>query len=163
MPRDNADPSSAAASQSRQPTPAPRWAGPHRDGSDAAGAGRHAPVRPITYEELPPPVDPRAAAQRSPNPPEPYVDATAVAQHIAIERRQVLALTRAKKLPAYPVDPDAKRKTWRYRLSEVDRAIGKSGNKTAAAGPKNGLGDDQNSSDNAHGSSRSQRRKNSNG
>ena len=64
---------------------------------------------------------------------EPYVDAQSVADHLAIERRQVLNLTRAGKLPAHPVDPTAKRKQYRYKLSEVDKtlvATGVSGDNT---------------------------------
>lgn len=56
-------------------------------------------------------------------PPEPYVDANAVAQHIQGTRRQVLDLTRRGLIPAYPVDPTVRRKQWRYKLSEVDAAI----------------------------------------
>lgn len=55
--------------------------------------------------------------------PEPYVDADAVANHLHVRRRQVLQLTRAGKLPAHPLDPTAKRKLWRYRMSEVDDVI----------------------------------------
>ena len=54
---------------------------------------------------------------------EPFVSADAVACYVGIERRQVLQLTRAGKLPAYPLDPEAKRKAWRYKLSEVDAMI----------------------------------------
>ena len=58
---------------------------------------------------------------------ESFVDAQAVAQHLKLECRQVLALTRAHKLPAHPIDPAATRKQWRYKLSEVDAAIAGSG------------------------------------
>jgi hypothetical protein len=54
---------------------------------------------------------------------EPFVSADAVACYVGIERRQVMQLTRAGKLPAYPLDPEAKRKAWRYKLSEVDATI----------------------------------------
>ena len=54
---------------------------------------------------------------------EPFVSADAVACHVGIERRQVMQLTRAGTLPAYPLDPEAKRKAWRYKLSEVDAMI----------------------------------------
>lgn len=57
-------------------------------------------------------------------PPERYVSAGVVAEHLDIQRRQVLAMTRAGKLPAHPVDPAATRKQWRYKLSEVDAVIG---------------------------------------
>jgi hypothetical protein len=114
----------------------------------------------VALEELPHLVNPHAAAHRSPNTPEPYVDAAAVARHLSVKRRQVLELTRKKKLPAYPVDAEAARKTYRYKLSEVERAI-----RAGALGPRrgDGLGAGPNSGDNAQGSSRSQMRKNSNG
>ncbi len=54
---------------------------------------------------------------------EPFVSADAVACYVGIERRQVMQLTRAGKLPAYPLDPEAKRKAWRYKLSEVEAMI----------------------------------------
>lgn len=54
---------------------------------------------------------------------EPFVSADAVACYVGIERGQVMQLTRAGKLPAYPIDPEAKRKAWRYKLSEVDAMI----------------------------------------
>ncbi len=57
-------------------------------------------------------------------PPEPYVSARVIAEHLDIQSRQVLAMTRAGKLPAHPVDPTAARKQWRYKLSEIDTAIG---------------------------------------
>jgi hypothetical protein len=57
-------------------------------------------------------------------PPEPYVSARVIAEHLDIQSRQVLAMTRAGKLPAHPVDPTAVRKQWRYKVSEVDAAIG---------------------------------------
>lgn len=57
-------------------------------------------------------------------PPEPYVDADVVAAYAHTTRRHVLQLTRAGKFPAHPLDPDAKRKQWRYKLTEIDAAIG---------------------------------------
>jgi hypothetical protein len=57
-------------------------------------------------------------------PPEAYVSARVIAEHLDIQIRQVLAMTRAGKLPAHPVDPTAVRKQWRYKVSEVDAAIG---------------------------------------
>ena len=58
---------------------------------------------------------------------EQYVSASEVAVYLKIERREVLELTRAGKLPGHPLDPDAERKTWRYKLNEIDAAI--SGNR----------------------------------
>lgn len=55
---------------------------------------------------------------------EPFVDAAKVAAFLSLKKREVLHLTRLGRLPAHPVDPNAARKCWRYRLSEVDKAIG---------------------------------------
>jgi hypothetical protein len=86
-------------------------------------------------------------------PPEPYVSARVIAEHLDIQSRQVLAMTRAGKLPAHPIDPAATRKQWRYRLSEVDAAIG--GDRK----PSNDSGIAQNAAcpDNNSGSPRSRR------
>ena len=56
-------------------------------------------------------------------PPEPYVDANAVAQFLCATRRRVLELARAGKIPAHPL-PGGRRKVWRFKLSEVDAALG---------------------------------------
>jgi hypothetical protein len=81
---------------------------------------------------------------------EPYVDAQTVADYLRIEKRSVLALTRKGKLPARPIDPDATRKVWRFKLSEVDAAI-------AGNGPTRALSKVPERSNNAAGSPRSQR------
>jgi excisionase family DNA binding protein len=79
---------------------------------------------------------------------ESYVSAEAVAAYLNLHRRQVLALTRRGQLPAHAVDPIARRKRWRFKLTEVDAAI--SGNRpTLSRVPGH--------SDNALGSPRSQR------
>jgi hypothetical protein len=57
---------------------------------------------------------------------EPFVNAVAVAAHLAVTKRQILNWTRAGAIPAHPIDPNAERKTWRYRLSEISAAIDKS-------------------------------------
>jgi hypothetical protein len=63
---------------------------------------------------------------------EPYIDVDAVAKHLSIERRQVLALTRKGFLPGRPLNPAAGRKQWRYRLSEVDAVMqGRKASRTA--------------------------------
>jgi hypothetical protein len=74
---------------------------------------------------------------------EPFVSADRVASHVGIERRQVMELTRAGKLPAHPVDPEAKRKAWRYKLSEVDAMI--SGSRRAEGEPAAAFGRRDNS------------------
>jgi hypothetical protein len=89
---------------------------------------------------------PKCESNLSPVPPpkntfEPFVSADAVACYVGIERRQVMQLTRAGKLPAYPIDSEAKRKAWRYKLSEVDAMISGSrkavGELAAAFGGRN--------------------------
>lgn len=54
---------------------------------------------------------------------EPYVDAQRVAEHLSLTRREVLKLTRARKLPAHALDPSAVRKIYRYKLSEIDSML----------------------------------------
>jgi hypothetical protein len=86
-----------------------------------------------------------------------YVDPDIVAMHLGIARRTVLALTRAGKLPAYPLDPKAARKTWRYKLSEVERAFRDAATTAPSAAAGDGLGAGRNSGDNTHGSPRSRK------
>ena len=85
--------------------------------------------------------------------PEPYVSARVVAEHLKIRRRQVMAMTRAGKLPAHPIDPTATRKQWRYRLSEVDAAIG--GDRKPSS--DSGIAQNATCPDNKSGSPRSRR------
>jgi hypothetical protein len=66
--------------------------------------------------------------------PEPYVDAHRVAEHLSLTRREVLKLTRARKLPAHAVDPTAVRKIYRYKLSEIDETLSRSGTAEEALG-----------------------------
>ena len=54
---------------------------------------------------------------------ESYVDAQRVAEYLSLARREVLKLTRAGKLPAHVIDPRAARKSYRYRLSEIDNVL----------------------------------------
>lgn len=49
---------------------------------------------------------------------EPYVDETVVANFLGITRRQVLQLARKHQIPAHPIANQ--RKTWRFRLSEIE-------------------------------------------
>jgi hypothetical protein len=55
--------------------------------------------------------------------PERFVDAQTVADYLMIDKRSVLSLTRRKVLPGHPLDPNARRKVWRFKLSEVAEAI----------------------------------------
>ncbi len=121
-------------------------AGRSGDDRGAYGAG-HDLAGPVDEEVTP------APTRRCPNTSERYVDATSVAQHLSMKRRQVLALTRRKKLPGHPADPAARRKTWRYKLSEIDRTL----TRNAQQPRNNRLGVARNSGDNHHGSPRSRK------
>jgi hypothetical protein len=57
--------------------------------------------------------------------PEPFVSADEAAQFLSIKRRYLLALARKGISGAYPLDPEAKRKTWIFRLSELTAAVAK--------------------------------------
>ena len=60
---------------------------------------------------------------------EPFVDANEVASFLKIRRRQVLEMTRRGVLPSYPLGTVPNRKVWRYKLSEVDAAVGSGTNR----------------------------------
>lgn len=55
--------------------------------------------------------------------PEPFKDADDVAEHLKIQRRQVLQLARANSIPGYPICLGRSRRMWRFKLSEVDAAV----------------------------------------
>jgi excisionase family DNA binding protein len=54
--------------------------------------------------------------------PELFVDAYRVAEWLGIKPRRVLEMARKGQIPAHPLGT-GHRKTWRFRLSEVDAAI----------------------------------------
>jgi hypothetical protein len=54
---------------------------------------------------------------------EPYVSADAVAAHLSVRRRVVLNLARSGRIPAHPLDPNADKKIWRFKLSEIDAVL----------------------------------------
>ena len=53
---------------------------------------------------------------------EPYVDSKQAAAFLAFDWKQVQKLSREGKIPAHPVlsGPRNQRRTWRYKLSELD-------------------------------------------
>ena len=57
--------------------------------------------------------------------PEPFVSAEKAADFLDISRRYLLSLARKGIAGAYPLDGQAKRKVWRFRLSELVEAIAK--------------------------------------
>ena len=55
--------------------------------------------------------------------PEPFVDPDTAAAFVGITRRALLQKVRAGKIPGYPLDRGAKKKEWRFKLSELDRYL----------------------------------------
>jgi excisionase family DNA binding protein len=55
--------------------------------------------------------------------PEPFVTADEVAEHLKITRRQVLEMARKKFIPAHPICFGTRRKIWRFKIGDVDKAI----------------------------------------
>jgi len=53
---------------------------------------------------------------------EPFVDATRAAAILGLKPRRVLEMARAGEIPAYPLGSGSRR-TWRFRLSEICKAI----------------------------------------
>lgn len=53
---------------------------------------------------------------------EPFVDASRAAAFYGVSRKQLLRLSRLRRIPAHPLDSvgNGTRTTWRYRLSELD-------------------------------------------
>ncbi len=54
--------------------------------------------------------------------PEPFVDASRVAEFLGIKPRRLLEMARAGQVPGYPLGTGVRR-TWRFRLTEVSKAI----------------------------------------
>jgi len=54
--------------------------------------------------------------------PERFVDAVTAAKFLSIQRRQLLELARAGKIPACPIG-DGRRRLWRFRLSDLAKAM----------------------------------------
>lgn len=54
---------------------------------------------------------------------EPFVDPDTAAEHLQGSRRWLLQMTRTGKIPGHALDPDSKKKDWRYKLSELDQWI----------------------------------------
>jgi excisionase family DNA binding protein len=65
-------------------------------------------------------VEPTQQANRSE--PERFVDAVTAAKFLSIQRRQLLELARAGKIPSYPIG-DGRRRLWRFRLSDLAKAM----------------------------------------
>jgi len=49
-----------------------------------------------------------------------FVDANTAAEFLGITRRTLLQKVRIGKIPGHALDPDARKKDWRFKLSELD-------------------------------------------
>ena len=54
-----------------------------------------------------------------PEPVESFVDPDVAANYLRTTRRHVLAMVREGLIPGHPLDPNAKKKDWRFLLSEL--------------------------------------------
>ena len=66
-------------------------------------------------------IQPVLPSARLPHDPEPFVDPDTAAAFLGITRRTLLQKARSGRVPGHPLDGDAKRKEWRFKLSELDR------------------------------------------
>jgi Helix-turn-helix domain len=54
---------------------------------------------------------------------EPFVNSDIAAAFLGVNRRTLLHKVRSGKIPGHPLDHDAKKKEWRFKLSELDRYL----------------------------------------
>ena len=80
-----------------------------------------------------------AAVQRKQ--PEHFVDPNALAEHLSVTRRQVLEMTRRGIIPGHPLGIGKSRKVWRYKISEVETALGSGVRKPEVPHRADGLAD----------------------
>ena len=64
-----------------------------------------------------------ASNQLSVHQPERFVDPDTAAAFVGITRRTLLQKVRAGKIPGHALDRGAKKKEWRFKLSELDRYL----------------------------------------
>jgi hypothetical protein len=70
-----------------------------------------------------------------------YVDASALAEHLSVTRRQILEMTRRGVIPGHPLGIGANRRVWRYKISEVEVAIASGIRKHSASNKPDVLAD----------------------
>lgn len=65
---------------------------------------------------------------------EPYVDTRRAAEFLSVSLKRLQRLSREGKIPAHPVlsGPRNRRRTWRYKLSELDEWARDQGNSVPA-------------------------------
>jgi excisionase family DNA binding protein len=52
--------------------------------------------------------------------PEPYVDADVASRHLSVARKTLSEMARTGKIPAYPWGVGTQRRSWRFKISELD-------------------------------------------
>ena len=62
---------------------------------------------------------------------EPFVDENEVARFLQIAPRRVLEMARKREIPAYPIGHQ--RRTWRFRMSEIDAHFNTPASKNSGA------------------------------
>lgn len=97
--------------------------------------------------------------QISQQPPERFVDADALAEHLSVARRQILEMTRRGIIPGHPLGVGRNRKVWRYKISEVESAVASGARKPICDSNNDSLARPSNHVTIRPGSSPSQRRK----
>lgn len=90
--------------------------------------------------------------------PEHFIDASTLAEHLNVTRRQVLEMTRRGVIPGHPLGVGSSRRVWRYKISEVEHAIGSGTRKPPTSMTESGLAASATPSTMPVGSSRSLRR-----
>lgn len=96
--------------------------------SVSAGGSAHVPdvsFVPSANSPLPKETPPRVARQNEQGgvtTPEPFVTASEAATFLCLKARRVLEMARLGQLPAHPLGI-GKRRTWRFRLSELAHAL----------------------------------------
>ena len=67
-----------------------------------------------------------------------FVDADEAGKFLSLNRRRILELARAGKLPGHPIG-DGARRVWRFRLSELAAALAQTGKSWFASRQKTGM------------------------
>lgn len=70
-----------------------------------------------------------------------FVDPNALAEHLSVTRRQILAMTRRGVIPGHPLGIGTSRRVWRYKISEVEAALASRVRKPEAPNKAVGLAD----------------------
>ena len=67
-----------------------------------------------------------------------FVDADEAGKFLSLNRRRILELARARKLPGHPIG-DGARRVWRFRLSEIADAVASTGKSWFSSRQRTGM------------------------